>query len=473
MISQFYLKSPLTDLHVLLDRYVHELVTGEFAGFRCKRFLHVPVSEVIAEDAKLRMIQQGIAADGIKFGKIALLMTDHIDYRPLGALVISDAGERYDVSESAVAALTHCNIRTSLVTKDNFREQTRALLTSCKNRPNLVSESADVANRYERRAFKEILANVPLDFLKSFQESWGPMLQIGMMGVIDAVQFGDNYQPSRQERNITSVAEFDALSKTPHGRQIRNHILNDFRCRSSFDLIFVGKESICEKGHDPSKPFWWPRLAIEIDGPHHANAKNVLSDHKKDTLCLLAGLPLLRVNLPMMDSTATQTPQPGIWTIDESTKAHWDYFRFMLLKSMRSFGQFKKRQIEGDREMKLWLNIKFFVDGGMDVDAAISKALDDDFHEHEAEDREDMVDHQVEDWEKQDRRARDIERYHERFGMEPVPKVHIDEHDVLHGCLGNHKLPPLRSFCRIADHSDINTLRVEFAEDWLLRRAIE
>lgn len=176
MISQFYLKTPITELHVLLDRYVYELLHGEFADIKCKRFLHVPVSEVIAEDAKLRLIQQGIAAAGVKFGKIALLLTDCDDYWPLGALVLSEAGERNDVSDSAAAALKNCNILTFMVTIDNYREQARELLTWCRNQPNLDAESAKVANQSERRAFKEILANFPPDFLKVFQESWRPML---------------------------------------------------------------------------------------------------------------------------------------------------------------------------------------------------------------------------------------------------------------------------------------------------------
>lgn len=292
-----------------------------------------------------------------------------------------------------------------------------------------------------------------------------------MLGLIDAVQFGDDYQPSRQERNITTVAEFDALSQTPHGRQIRNHILNDFRRRSSFDLIFVRKESIWEKGHGPSKPFWWPQLAVEIDGPHHANAKNVLSDHKKDTLCLLAGLPLVRVNLLMMDRAATEPSQPGIWSNDESAKAHWDYLRFMIIKSQRSFGDFKKHQIETDRDIQIWSNAKTLIDRGMDTVAALSKAMADDRREHEAEDLEAMGDRYVEEMEKQSGRRNDVDLYQQRFGVEPVFDISVDNYDVLHGRLGNHGLPPLKSFCRIAGRSDINELRVEFAEAWLFREA--
>lgn len=472
MISQFYLKTPITELHVLLDNYVHELLHGEFAGFKCKRFLHVPVSEVIAQDAQLRLIQQGVNAAGVKFGKIAILLTSRDDYRPLGALIISVDDDHNDVSEATASALQYCNIWTSCVTKDNYREQTRVLLTNCNEKPIQFSESANIANQYERRAFKEILANVPPDFLKFFQENWRPMLQVGISGVIDAVKFGEDYQPSRQERNLTTVEEFNNLNKTPHGRQIRNHILNDFSRRSSFDLIFVGKESNWEMGRRPSEPFWWPQLAVEIDGPHHGNAKNVLSDHKKDTLCILAGLPLMRVNLTKMGREATEALKPGIWSSDESAKAHWDYFRFMVAKSMRTFAEFRKHQIEFDRELKLWLNVKALEEGGMDFASAISQAVADDHREHETEDSDAMGDRYAEEMQKQSEKQTEIDQFQERFGKEPVFDIHIDEYDVLHGRLGNFRLPPLKSFCRIAGRSDINELRIEFAEAWLIREAL-
>jgi hypothetical protein len=236
-------------------------------------------------------------------------------------------------------------------------------------------------------------------------------------------------------------------------------------------LIFVGKETVWEIGHRPSAPIWWPQLAVEIDGPDHSKTKKVLSDFKKDTLCLLAGLPLVRVNLLMMDRAATEPSQPGIWSNDESAKAHWDYFRFMVTKSLRTFAEFKKHKIETDRENKLWLNVKTLVESGIDEVAAISQAMDDDRREHEAEDIEDMGDRYAEEMQNQSDKQAGIDRFQERFGKEPVFEVHIDEHDVLHGRLGKFRLPPLKSFCRIAGHSDINELRIEFAEAWLIREA--
>ena len=472
MISQFYLKTPITELHVLLDRCVHELAKEEFGGFKCDRLLHVPVSQVLSQDAQARLRLEERTAPGIKFGKVALLVTDRDDYRPLGALVISEPDGRNDVSRSAAEALKECNIPTYLVTADNYREQVRLLLPWCVNKPDLGAQSAIVADRYELRAKREMLANVPAEFRNYFREFWRPMLQVGMMGVIEAVHISDDYQPSRSERDITTPAQFDALSQTPNGRQIRNHILNDFRRRSSFDLIFLGRESHLGEHGSASEPLWWPQLALEIDGFHHTQQKKIMSDHKKDLLCLLAGLPLVRLNLLMMESVANQDVQPGIWSIDQIRKAHWDYFRFVVAKSLRSFREFKKHQIETDREIRFWTRVDELKKTGLNPDLAVSRAVDEDRHDHEKEDEEARVEQYVEDGQREEERNADVQRYRERFGVQPSAQVHIDGNDVLHGRLGNFRLPPLKSFCKIAAYDDMTDLRIEFAEDWLLRQAI-
>ena len=67
--------------------------------------------------------------------------------------------------------------------------------------------------------------------------------------------------------------------------------LQEFAATSSIDLL------ILENTGKSEKDFWWPVLAVEIDGPYHEKEEQLFRDFKKDKICDEALLPLLRIKL--------------------------------------------------------------------------------------------------------------------------------------------------------------------------------
>lgn len=468
-ISHFYLKSPVTPLLSAIDHLIYTLLQGEFKGLRITRHMNVPVSEVIAQEARPRLLGNLAYRSGVRYGKISLLLVDPNSLLALGALVID---EDTHVSSSAAEALKEAGIHAFLINSETYKEHVHSLLAWCKNNPPRSTDRSTLQNVYENRALRELTRYIPAEARAVIFDIWRPLVQVGLSSVIGSLSISSGRPPSEEERNIASADEFDALLGSARGREIHAAILDNFRRRSSFDLVLMEKTLVTKIPPDPDfVPFWWPALAIELDGPQHRQPKQMVSDHKKNTLCKLSHLPVLRLDLTRMSGEAFSKQDLG-WNGEVVNQAHWDFFRFLTLKARRSFMEFEAQQRYAEKMQKIVIQAKSLIKSGIPAAQAVSMALEVEQNTNLVDEFE--VDRLVEAQSLEHEREAALAQYEERFGACPNIRVHIDDDNVLRGQLGNHRLPPLRDFCLIVGHSDeaMRELRTDFAHEWLLRQAL-
>lgn len=467
-IAHFYLKSPVSALLSTIDHLAYTLLQGEFRGPSISRHINVPVSEVIAKETKPRLLGNPVCRPGVQYGKISLLLVDPGSLLALGALVID--GEAHD-SESAVYALKAAGIYAFLVNSENYKEHVHSLLAWCRNNPTRSTDRSSLQNTYESRVLAELTRHLSAEARAVILDTWRPLVQVGMSSVIGSVNLRSGQPPTDEERNLSNAREFDALSGSTRGREIQAAILENFRRRSSFDLVLLSKTLYTWPPEPGFVPFWWPSLAIELDGPHHLQPKQMVSDHKKNTLCSLALFPILRLDLTQMSGEAFRKENLG-WNAELVSQVHWDFFRFLALKASRGFSEFEAQQRYAQRMQQVVISAKKLMKSGVPTAQAISMALEVLQNPDQLDETE--VDHLVDAQQREHERKIAVAQYEERYGASPNILVNIDDDNVLHGRLGNIRLPPLRGFCRVVGYTDdyMRELRTEFANEWLLQQSL-